>query len=192
MGMMTRRAWLLPALALPLGCTAPWILTANLSRLPPGEDAPSTEGTDADGHPLGIASQRGKVVMLSFWSSGCGPCRRMFPHENELVAKYASSPFVLLGVNADPNPHQLRQTQQRAQLRWPSLWDGPGGGICNAWKVQAFPTIVLIDQAGKVRFRHEGMAAQSTLEGHITGLLAEGSPPPKGALTARPGAPAPG
>ncbi len=176
MGKTTRRAWMLAGLALPLGCT--WPFTANSPmRLPPGEDALPTEGTDADGRPVGLAAHRGKVVMLSFWSSTCPPCKRMFPHENELVAKFANAPFALVGVNADPDPHKMRGTQYRSTHAWPSIWDGPGAAICSAWRIDGLPTIILIDQAGKVRFRRVGEVSPSTLESAIGQLLAEGSAP---------------
>jgi thiol-disulfide isomerase/thioredoxin len=179
MGKTNRRAWLLSTLALPLGCTARWpetglFTSASLTRLAPGEEAPSTEGVDAEGKPLGTSSHRGKVVLLTFWSSTCPPCKRMFPHENELASRYSQAPFALLGVNCDPDPQAMRHTQARFGHQFPSIWDAPPAPLCTAWRVEALPTFILLDRAGKVRFRRVGEVPLSTLETAIGQLLSEG------------------
>jgi thiol-disulfide isomerase/thioredoxin len=176
MGKTTRRAWMLAALGLPLGCT--WPFTANSPmRLPPaGEDAPPADGIDADGKPVGLSAHRGKVVLLTFWFSTCPPCRRMFPHENALYAKFGNAPFAVVGVCSDPDPGQMRQTQYKHGHQFPSIWDGPQGKVCSAWAIKGFPTLALIDQWGKVRYRNTGETAPATLEAAIRQLLAEGAP----------------
>lgn len=97
----------------------------------------------------------------------------MFRHERSLVQRYAGRPFVLLGVNADDSPEQLRQVQHKAELSWPSIHDGRGGPICAAWGIEGFPTQVLIDARGAVRWRHVGAPAEWLLDAKVEELVRE-------------------
>ena len=98
----------------------------------------------------------------------------MFGHERSLVKRFGGQPFVLLGVNADPTRETLRQVEEKANLTWASWHDGPGGPIARAYEVQAFPTLVLIDQSGAIRLRQEGAPPEGVLEAKIEELLREG------------------
>jgi thiol-disulfide isomerase/thioredoxin len=73
---------------------------ANLPNLKVGRVALEIVGEDLDGTPLRLGDSRGKVVVVCFWSTGCGPCRAMVPHERELVAPREGRPFALLVVNS--------------------------------------------------------------------------------------------
>lgn len=97
----------------------------------------------------------------------------MFRHERSLVQKYAQAPFLLLGVNADESMAKQREVEQKAGLTWPSLHDGRGGPICAAWRIEGYPTQVLIDAQGAVRWRHLGVPDEGELERRIEALLRE-------------------
>src|SRR6516162_2547749 len=95
-----RHRFLLPILAILLaGCFGP--------NPPPhlgvdeGDRAVELEGVDVSGKPLKLSDFRGKVVMLDFWATWCGPCMDLVPHERGLVADHKNDPFALLGVSAD-------------------------------------------------------------------------------------------
>ena len=98
----------------------------------------------------------------------------MFGHERSLVKRFGGQPFVLLGVNADPTREKLRQVEEKANLTWASWQDGQGGAISRAYEVHAFPTLILIDQSGAIRFRQEGAPREGVLEAKIEELLREG------------------
>jgi thiol-disulfide isomerase/thioredoxin len=72
--------------------------TADVSL---GGPAPEVEGADLSGRAMRLSEHRGKVVLLVFWATWCGPCMGDVPHEKALVERFAGRPFVLVGVNAD-------------------------------------------------------------------------------------------
>ena len=85
-----------------------------------------TEGTDADGKPVRLSDFKGKVVLLDFWASWCGPCVGMVPHERKLVERLKGKPFVMIGINADHTNEKLRAAQADLEINWRSIWDGDG------------------------------------------------------------------
>ncbi len=74
-----------------------------------GRPAPDIDAADLDGHPLKLADYRGRVVVLVFWASWCGPCMADVPHELELIARHKDRPFALLGVTCDEDLAAARE-----------------------------------------------------------------------------------
>lgn len=136
-----------------------------------GMKAPPLAGNDADGKPINLSDHQGKVVLLSFWHSHCPPCRALFARERTLTERFAGKPFVLLGVNSDGSVEEMVKCQKTSKLTWSSCWDGPEARICSAWKVDRFPTLILIDRDGVVRYRQVGIPAEGALEAKIEELL---------------------
>ena len=132
-----------------------------------GQQAPDFQGEDASGVPIKLSSYRGKVVLLDFWATWCGPCRKMIPHELELAKRYAGRPFAIVGVSADSSREALREFLAEQKLPWPNVFDGSSGPIARAWRVEAFPTFVLIDQDGIVRKAFVGAGSPETMDAAI-------------------------
>jgi thioredoxin-like negative regulator of GroEL len=112
--------------------------------------------------------------MLSFWGDWCPVCRTLFPHERSLVNKYAGRPFQLVGVNSDPNLVKLGPRLIEERINWRSFWNGPLGtsvGIAKQWQIQTWPTVVLIDETGVIRFKN--MRSEVELEPAIERLVVE-------------------
>ena len=74
-----------------------------------GKLAPEIVGNDVDGKPLKLSDYRGKVIVLVFWASWCGPCMEQVPHEVALAKRLAGKPFTILGVNMDRTVAEARQ-----------------------------------------------------------------------------------
>lgn len=117
-----------------------------------GKPAPPIEGTDVDGRPVKLSEFRGKVVVVDFWATWCGPCRKLIPHEKALVKRMQGRPFVLLGVSNDDDLADLRNLVQKEQIAWPNIYDGRGGPITRTWGPDGFPTFYLIDAKGVIRY----------------------------------------
>jgi RNA polymerase sigma factor (sigma-70 family) len=141
-----------------------------LRHLAVGKTAPEIEGEDVDGKRLKLSDYRGKVVVLSFWATWCGPCMAMVPHEKELVDRLKDRPFALLGVNADEDRGQVKKTIEAKGITWRSWWDGTGGAIATRWSVRSWPTVYVLDPRGVIRCKD---VQGKDLDEAVESLLAE-------------------
>jgi thiol-disulfide isomerase/thioredoxin len=113
------------------------------------------------------------VVVLVFTGSWCGPCRAMYPHERELVARLKDKPFALIGVNSDTDRAKAKKHMAEEKNEWRSFWNGekgPGGPIARAWNVRGWPSIFVLDHKGTIR--HKGLHGKQ-LDEAVDGLLEE-------------------
>jgi thiol-disulfide isomerase/thioredoxin len=146
----------------------------SLRELSVGKPAPEIEGKDVDGRPMRLSDYRGKVVVLNFWATWCGPCLSMVPHERELVRRMEGKPFVLLGVNADEDKERLRYQSKELRINWRSFYDGgPYGPISRSWNVQGWPMVVVLDRNGVIRYK--GGRDEKKLDEAVEELLKSGS-----------------
>jgi thiol-disulfide isomerase/thioredoxin len=126
----------------------------SLRDLTVGKPAPEIEGKDVDGKPMRLSDYRGKVVVLTFWATWCGPCVAMMPHERELIRRMEGKPFVLLGVNGDEDKERMRYQSKELQITWRSFYDGgPDGPISRSWDVRGWPMVVVLDRDGVIRYK---------------------------------------
>jgi peroxiredoxin len=138
--------------------------------------APAPDFTLAavDGANLRLKEQRGKVVLVNFWASWCGPCRQEMPHLNRLYDKYRESGFQLLGINIDDDPRSAVQLATRWGLHFPVLLD-TDKRVSRQYDLGTMPSTVLIDRDGRVRFVHRGYrdGTEQAYEQQIRALLKE-------------------
>jgi thiol-disulfide isomerase/thioredoxin len=143
-----------------------------------GKTAPATEAEDIDGKKSSIAQFKGKVVVLDFWATWCGPCRAMIPHERELVEKMKDKPFVFVSISADEQKDTLKQFLTKEKMPWTHWWAGNGGDesketIVEKWNIRAFPTLYLIDSKGVIRKKYVGSPQGDELDKEIAALVKE-------------------
>ncbi len=124
-----------------------------IDHLQVGMTAPKTMGVDVDGKEIKLSDYRGKVVLMVYWATWCAPCMQAIPHERELMEKYEGKPFTILGINVDFERNKLKRALKKHKITWPTIYDGiPGmGPITSTWKVNSFPTFVLIDHNGIIQ-----------------------------------------
>jgi peroxiredoxin len=126
----------------------------NIPILKPGNPAPQISGKDLDGQPIKLSDYRGKIVVMVYWGSWCGPCMAMVPEERELFARMNHKPFILLGINCGDPLEKAKETTEAKRMVWPSLWDGGAtdGPIQAAYNVLHWPTVYVLDAKGTIRF----------------------------------------
>jgi thiol-disulfide isomerase/thioredoxin len=126
----------------------------RIRHLSPGQPAPELVGEDIDGVPIRLSDFRGKVVVLSFWATWCGPCMELVGEEKALVAAMKGRPFALVGVNGDEEADRakVKDAVRKEGITWRSFWaGGPDGVIPRMWGVQGWPTVYTIDAKGIIR-----------------------------------------
>jgi thiol-disulfide isomerase/thioredoxin len=151
----------------------------RLQQLRTGLAAPPIAGTDLDGKRMTLADFRGKVVVIDFWGSWCGPCRRKLPMMKAVQGRYANKGVVFLGVMAEARREDAAKAAAEEKVPWQNwldLRDEKTGEspVVKAWGVVGFPSVYVLDGEGKIRFTC--VLTQDELERALDQLLAERSP----------------
>lgn len=102
-----------------------------------------------------LSEQAGNVVLLNFWASWCGPCRKEMPLLNNLHNKYKALGFTVLGVNVEEQSKQAKAYLNDLPVDFPILFDNTQA-VSKKYKVIAMPTTVIIDRNGIMRYEHKG------------------------------------
>jgi thiol-disulfide isomerase/thioredoxin len=121
-----------------------------------------------------LKSFSGKVVLVDFWASWCGPCLRSFPWMNDLQQRYAGEGLVVVAVNLDHERALADSFLQKLPPKFQVEFDA-AGNIARQFGVQAMPSSFLVDRHGQVRVRHAGFrdAQRAEREEQIKQLLKE-------------------
>lgn len=122
-----------------------------------GYEAPALELPRLDREDrLALRDLRGKVVLLSFWASWCGPCRVETPALEDAWQRYKTREVVFVGVSVDDARADALAFQRAFPVTFPSAIDLAGERVTEPWEVWSLPTTVLLDRDGVVRRRHVG------------------------------------
>lgn len=125
----------------------------SMNFLAPGKEAPVFTQNDVNGKPLSLADLRGNVVLLDFWASWCGPCRKENPNVVALYKKYQDAGFTVMSVSLDDNKAAWLAAIQKDGLIWPNhvsdlkKWSNEASKM---YQVSGIPFTVLIDREGKI------------------------------------------
>lgn len=121
-----------------------------------GGEAPDFSMNDRDGKPVKLSDFRGKLLLVDFWASWCGPCRRENPHVVELYHKYHAKGFDVLGVSLDKTKEPWLQAIEKDGLVWNHVSDlkGWGNEAAKLYGVSSIPHTVLVDKDGKIIARN--------------------------------------
>ncbi|WP_052107855.1 TlpA disulfide reductase family protein [Aerolutibacter daejeonensis] len=150
------------SIAMPLGASAPLP-----SQPAPGEFPPDALGT-LKGQPISVSQHRGKVVIVTFWASWCGPCRRELPLLARLQKTVGRDHLEVIAVNyKEDRRDYLAVLRANREFEMTYVHDA-SGVISDSYGVRAVPNMFVIDRDGKVAHVHRGYSEQM-----IPGLIQE-------------------
>ncbi len=117
-----------------------------------GAQFPDFSEKDLDGKPLSIANYKGKVVLLDFWATWCGPCRVELPSVIKTYEKHHSKGFEIIGISLDQDKTKLSTFMKDRSMTWPQYFDGLGWGnkLAQKYGVNSIPATYLLDGTGKI------------------------------------------
>ncbi|MCB1691586.1 MAG: TlpA family protein disulfide reductase [Pseudomonadales bacterium] len=134
------------------------LFAREASAVEAGTPAPDFTLKSTKGENLRLKEYRGKVVLLNFWASWCGPCRQEMPVLERIRSRYEPLGVVVLGVNVDSDEGKALAIAKDAGVNFPLLLD-TGQGVSEAYDVSAMPFTVLVDRDGNVSWIHKGYNA---------------------------------
>jgi thiol-disulfide isomerase/thioredoxin/Tfp pilus assembly protein PilF len=131
--------------------------------------APPFSITTIDGQRISLDELQGKVVLLDFWATWCGPCREALPHMKEIAKKFEGQPLIVLSVSVDTDENKWRAFVTKNEMSWPQYLDhGFNGSVARSFNVHAIPHTFTIDADGVLQDEHIGDAA---IEGKLKKLI---------------------
>ncbi|MEW6245537.1 MAG: TlpA disulfide reductase family protein [Nitrospirota bacterium] len=121
---------------------------AGVQRISGVPEAPHFSMHTIDGHAVDSGSLRGKVVLVNFWATWCGPCKDEMPALQRLRRSLSDRQFEVLAVTADQQPEAIRNFAKTFNLEFPILVDETKE-VSAAFGVRGLPTTVVIDRTGR-------------------------------------------
>ncbi len=122
------------------------------AQLKIGEGAPEIELMSKADTVMKLSSFHGKVVLIDFWASWCGPCRAANPYIQKLYKKYKDSGFEVFAVSLDVNKPLWLKAIRKDRLTYTQVLDSDGwqSKVAEKYFIDALPTNFLLDKAGKI------------------------------------------
>jgi beta-lactamase regulating signal transducer with metallopeptidase domain/thiol-disulfide isomerase/thioredoxin len=127
-----------------------------LPTLKAGDFAPNFTARTLDGQPFKLSDRQGKLVLLDFWATWCGPCLAEMPNVKNLRAVFAADPrFEIVGLSCDQDIEPPARYAKENDLAWTQVFvGGLGGGITESYHVRAIPATFLIGPDGRILARN--------------------------------------
>jgi thiol-disulfide isomerase/thioredoxin len=135
------------------------------------EKAQDFELVDINGTKFSLSEHLGKVVLLDFFATWCGPCIMQIEQLQALYSDYSSGQLVILSIDVDlsDSPSKLQLFAQQNQMKWTVARDTDNVGY--KYGVSPIPHLVVVDTEGYERYSHIGLTAESTLRSEIDAII---------------------
>jgi thiol-disulfide isomerase/thioredoxin len=125
--------------------------------------APDFSFATHESQSISNAGLRGKVVLLDFWGTWCPPCRESVPILREINKRYAGKPFQIVGVSSDDDEDVWKTFIAAQHMDWAEYID-LSGNVQESFKIESFPTYIVLDKDGVIRFRQSGFGQTTAME----------------------------
>ncbi len=140
--------------------------------------APPFTVTTADGKQFTLDDMGGRVVLVDFWATWCGPCNQELPHIKKIAQEFAGQPFVLISVSWDADPAKWQAFVDKNNMTWNQYRDADHE-LSNAYNVNAIPHYFTIDSDGVLQA--EQLGGGTDIDGKLRKLVSKArtaTPPP--------------
>ncbi len=131
-----------------------------------GDAFPKLADFNLDGS---LPDLKGKLVLIDFWASWCGPCRQSFPALQEIYTKYKDQGLVVLGVSLDEDRADMEGFLKKMKIDFPNVRDLKGK-LAEKLGIDAIPSSFLISPSGNIVALHSGFGGESTKQALVTDI----------------------
>jgi thiol-disulfide isomerase/thioredoxin len=163
---------------------AAFLLFANTPESAPGEPlasvradqdvAPFFTSTDLEGKAFDLNTYKGKVLVLNFWATWCGPCRREIPDFIQLQDEYGAGGLQIVGIALDEQGASIvKPFADKFKINYPVVVDAKSEVAAMYGQMNAIPVTIVVDRTGKIRSRQVGMRTKAQIEAIVVPLLKE-------------------
>jgi peroxiredoxin len=119
------------------------------SSLQVGQMAPDFNAVDQFGQKISLYELRGKIVLIDFWATWCGPCLEELPNIHKIWERYHNNGLVVIGISLDKEEGKIREFLDEGGFLYSHVWD-KDRQISDSYKVVGVPTVFLIDKKGQI------------------------------------------